>query len=149
MSKGTRTQASAQAGATAPLDNRALTNAMAALANAINNFANAAPQAAQRAPAANTPVVDLYSSNQPFDLANRTGLNAFQNISKPLDEIWDGTTEKFPHFVISLKVRAAEGRWDAAAPQGIMTVAGHNILTAYHSITTADITAERTNRVDP
>jgi hypothetical protein len=40
-------------------------------------------------------------------------------------------------------------KWNAADPQGILTFAGHNLLTHYHSVTDEDIANARTTRVDP
>ena len=76
-----------------PAQATALTNAIQALAAAVT--AMPAPPAA---PAAHVPVVDLFESNQPFDLSTCSGNDAFNKISNPLDEIWDGTVETFPLF---------------------------------------------------
>ena len=44
------------------------------------------------------PVTDLYASNNPSDLTTRAGDCAFEDISKPLNTIWDCTTHTFPSF---------------------------------------------------
>ena len=129
-------------------DNAALAQAMAALAQAINAFAANAAAGAVVAPPPHVPVTDLYSGNDAFDLSTRTGSHAFTAISKGLDEKWDGTVETFPMFVISLQERAQEGNWSAIDPFGIIVINTHNVLTHYHQITDAQITAARVARTD-
>ena len=119
-----------------PAQATALTNAIQALAAAVT--AMPAPPAA---PAAYTPVVDLFDSNLPFDLSTRSGNDAFTRISQPLDEIWDGTVDKFPLFLIELRLQAIEGCWDAAAPTGILTHGGEKLLENYHAINKATVEA--------
>ena len=41
------------------------------------------------------PVTDLYVLNNPFVLTTCAGNHAFEDISKPLDTIWDGTAQTF------------------------------------------------------
>lgn len=134
-------------------DNAALANAMTLLANAINTFAAAAAAGggagggAGAAPV-HVAVTDLYNNNDPFDLSTRTGANAFNDISKPLAEKWDGTVENFPMFVIALQERARKGNWLAADPYGIVEINGLNLLTDYHRITNTNITDARTARTN-
>lgn len=120
--------------------NTALANAMNALASAISAF--------QPSATTTPPVTNLYATNDAFDLSTRTGLNAFNAISQPLDEKWDGTTENFVSFLISLQVRAREGKWDAAAPHGITSINNKDILESYHSITDSEVQAARIARTD-
>jgi hypothetical protein len=129
-----------------PVDNQALANALQAIANALANLAG--PQAAPAAPA-HQPVLDPYSSTAPFDLSSRAGSTAFSAACAALDDTWDGTIETFPSFIIGLRIRASEIHWNAAQPQGILTIAGHHLITHYHSITDAEIEAARVARVDP
>jgi hypothetical protein len=128
-----------------PVDNQALANALQAIANAL---ANLGPPAAPAAPA-HQPVLDPYSSTAPFDLSSRAGSTAFSAACAALDDTWDGTIETFPSFIIGLRIRASEIHWNSAQPQGILTIAGHHLITHYHSITDAEIEAARVARVDP
>ena len=125
------------------IDAAALAAALQNLANAINTM-----QAAPPARAAPTPVLDPFLSNDPFDLASRAGSTAFTTACSKLDDTWDGTAEKFPAFVIALRVRAVEANWVAAAPRGITTIAGKNLLTDYHSITDTEIELDRAARTN-
>ena len=52
------------------------------------------------------PVTDHYTSNDLFDLTTRAGDCAFEDISKPLDTIWDGIAQTFPSFSYNLAQRA-------------------------------------------
>ena len=54
-------------------------------------------------------VTDHYASNDPFDLTTRAGDGAFEDISKPLDTIWDDTAQTFPSFSYNLARRANYG----------------------------------------
>ena len=50
--------------------------------------------------------------------------------------------------MVKLRLRAAEVKWNAEAPHGILTIGINNLLTDYHSITDTEITSARTNRSD-
>lgn len=127
-----------------------LAAAIALLVQAINGMPRAAAPPPQ--------VFDPFASNAAFDLSSRSGSSAYATISAPLDDIWNGDTSTFPSFVVSLRIRAKEGKWDAAGttdaatgittpnPTNILDVAGRNILTDYHSISDADILAATTAR---
>ena len=122
-------------------ENAALAAAITALSNAIANFH---PPAAP----AHHAVFDPFAADQPFDLTTRQGAQAYNEASSPLDEIWDGSVNTFPSFIVNLQIRAQEAKWNSTAPHDIITVNGNNILTNYHSVTDADLTAARTARVD-
>ena len=51
---------------------------------------------------------------------------------------------KTPSFVIKLRIRAQERKWDAPGDQGILNIDGKNILTEYHSITETQINTAST-----
>jgi hypothetical protein len=120
-----------------------LTAALNAIAVALANLNQPAPHV----PA--PPVLDPFSSAGPFDLASRAGSTAFASACAPLDDPWDGTVETFPSFIIALRIRSSKAHWNAADPQGILTIANHHLITHYHSITDAKITAAHTARADP
>ena len=125
-----------------------LAAALAALAAAINNLPGGGGAPPAGGAAAAPPVLDPYTSAEPFDLSSRAGSTAFANASSALDETWDGTVANFPSFLIALRIRANEVRWDVAGDTGIITIAGTNLLTHYHSTTDAAIAnayAARTN----
>ena len=121
----------------------AMTAAITALTNMIATI---------RAPARPPPVHDPVQEDIPFDLSTRAASQAYTEICAPLKDEWDGHVETFPSFIVSLQDRAAEGKWNAAAPNGILTFgiapADHNILTNYHSVTDAAIAAAHTARHD-
>ena len=95
------------------------------------------------------PVTDHYASNDPFDPTTRAGNRAFEDISKPLDTIWDGTAQTFPSFSSNLARRANNGGWDRAAPHGILNVNGKDVLKDSKSITEADLVAAQIVQIDP
>ena len=95
------------------------------------------------------PVTDHYASNDPFDLTTRAGDRAFEEISKPLDTLWDGTAQNFPSFISNIARRANYGGWDRAAPHSILNVNGKDVLEDSKSITEADLVAARIARIDP
>ena len=68
----------------------------------------------------NTTIMDPFASNQPFDLGSRAGSTAYAMASAPLETPWDGKTSTFPPFVLALKIKAQEYRWDADGPTGIL-----------------------------
>eukprot|EP00560_Eucampia_antarctica_P002046 CAMPEP_0197835454 /NCGR_PEP_ID=MMETSP1437-20131217/25797_1 /TAXON_ID=49252 ORGANISM="Eucampia antarctica, Strain CCMP1452" /NCGR_SAMPLE_ID=MMETSP1437 /ASSEMBLY_ACC=CAM_ASM_001096 /LENGTH=105 /DNA_ID=CAMNT_0043440903 /DNA_START=102 /DNA_END=419 /DNA_ORIENTATION=+ len=55
------------------------------------------------------PIANLYESNDAFNLATRAGDRVFQDISKPLGDVWDSTTQNFPDLLSSLNNRASDG----------------------------------------
>ena len=139
-------------------NNEALAQALAALAAAITNN-NAAIATAlanlQQQPHAHGPQLDPIFLDEPLDLSSRAGNAAYVRACAKLDETWDGTVEKFPSFVISLRIRASESNWDAAPPRGILSIPDHtdntithDLLTDYHQITEADIRAANIARTD-
>ena len=119
------------------VDNTALATAMASLAAAIRSMPAAA---------INPKVYDPFKSEDPFDLSSRSGSMAYDRISAPLDDTWDGDVTKFPSFVTELRIRAAEGKWNLATDPGILTIGAKDILTDYHSISDADIETARLAR---
>ena len=56
------------------------------------------------------PVTDHYALNDPFDLTTCAGDRAFEDISKPLNTIWDGTTQIFPSLSSNLAQSANNSR---------------------------------------
>ena len=122
--------------AAAPPD---LADAIQALATAITNMNN---------PPTTVPITDLFSSGQPFNLATRSGLTAYEQSSEPLKNVWDGEAATFPSFVIQLHLRANKAKWNATDASGILEISGENLLTDYHKITDAEITATRNGRPD-
>ena len=69
-------------------------------------------------------------------------------ISKPLEETWDGSATKFPLFMIALRSRAEDGKWNATDTSGIIDINGQDLLTNYHSIPKADIETTRVARTN-
>jgi len=111
------------------------------------------------------PTLVAYTANQPFNLDSRAGAAAYKDACSPLPTQWDGSIEKFPAFMLSLKARSKTVKWDAPAPHGILrfnvptgappATAGaeppfttHNLLTDYHSITDTIIETARIARTD-
>jgi hypothetical protein len=126
-------------------DAAVLAAALTALAKAVatlntNNAANAANAAAATLPTVRQPLLDPFDSNDPFDFSSRAGSVAFAAASAPLDKSWDGRVETFPSFIVTLRIRASEVKWNAADPQGILTFNGNNLLTHYHSVTLLKLT---------
>ena len=122
------------------VDNTSLTRAAAALSIAI---------AAMRPP---LPQIATSSFHNPFvlpdsfDLSSCSGAVAYQLSSSPLDELWERGAATFHSFVVSLRIRAREGKWNTGVPQGILDIGGQDILIEYHSITDTEIEAARTAR---
>lgn len=114
----------------------------------INGMPIAAPSPPQ--------VFNPFASVNAFDLYSRSSSSAYVTVPTPLDDIWDGYTSTFPSFVTSLHLHAREGDWHAAGttnattgvitpnPTNIVDVADKNILTDYHLVTDAEITAAST-----
>jgi len=119
---------------------------------AINGMPKAAPTSAQ--------VFDPFVSSNTFDLSSRSSAAAYASVSAPLDDIWDGDTSTFPSFVVSLRIRAREGGWDAPGtkdattgvvapnPTNITDVTDKNILINYYLVTDAEIIAASTVRTN-
>ena len=130
----------------------------AALAQAINSLVGFLQQQQQQqqqqppvAPAQQpaAPLLNLYDSDQPFDLSTRVGSSAFDKACEPLDAKWDGTVEAFPAFVTSLRLRAREVGWDRPGVTNILQVNHANILDDHHNLTQADVDAAFVARVNP
>ena len=127
----------------------------AALAQAINGLVGFLQQQQQQqpppAPVAQppAPLLDLFDSDQPFDLSTRAGSSAFNQACGALDLKWNGSVDTFPVFVTSLQLRAREVSWDRAGATNIMLVNGLNILDNYHRLTQADVDAAAAARLNP
>lgn len=130
----------------------ALAAAMQNIAVALQAIQNLHQPAPPVHPAAAPPLLDIFAAAQPFDRATRAGASAYDKACAPLDVLWDGTIESFPSFMIALRIRADEVRWNSAAPQGILsyTVGADqkDLLTEYHTITEAIAEAARAARND-
>ena len=120
-------------------DNNAIAAALQALAAAVS---------ALRPAAVPPKVYDPFASTEAFDLSSRSGSSAYAKISSPLDTLWEGDVSTFPSFVVLLRIRAREGKWNSLGDEGILTLAGRNILTEYHSISDADIETARIARTN-
>ena len=94
-------------------------------------------------------VTDLYEWNNPFNLTTRAGDRAFEDISNPLDTIWDGMVQTFPSFSSILTRRANNGGWDRVTPHGILKVNVKNFLEDSQSITKAEVVTALIARTDP
>jgi len=92
-------------------DNTALAVALQALANAV---------AALRPSVPTLRVLDPFASSDPFDLSSRSGSLAYEKISSPLEFNWNGDVSSFPLFIVSLRIHAREGKWDATGDKGIL-----------------------------
>ena len=125
-----------------------MTNNNAALASATNALFNTI--GLLRPTEWPAPIFDPFIEDQLFNLATRTGGQAYTNISAPLndEDIWDSSVATFPSFVVALRLQVEEGKCNAAAPHGILTIDARNIVSDYHSITDAQINTVRINRVN-
>ena len=133
-----------------------LAAALQALAQAIQNIPQVQPAAAH------APLLDPFTTDAPFDLSSCAGSQAFTTACTALDDTWDGTADAFPTFIVALRVRAREVNWGAQPPHGILTfgavpaepqnnieaIQGHNLLTDYHHITQAQLTAAFNDHTD-
>jgi len=122
-------------------DAAALAAAISALTNTITFI---------RVPAPPAPVFDTFVEDQPFNLASHAGDQAYTSISATInsEDLWYGNVSTVPSFVVALRLRAEEGKWNATAPHGILAISGNNILSDYRSITNAQIEVARTAQTD-
>lgn len=90
------------------------------------------------------PLLDMFSCGTSFNLSTRSGAAAYNTLSKPTKEAWDGPVSTFPKFVVGLKLRALEGKWEANHGSGILMINTNNLLTEYHYITDTQITDTKT-----
>ena len=129
-------------------DQQALINALQNLVAAMAANNNNIP-----VPTAHVPILDPFNATSPFDLGTRAGSFAWSQACSPLTVKWDGNIENLPPFLIALRIRAQEVKWDAPPPHGILTFttqgANKNLLQDYHSITPAMTEAARVARADP
>ena len=95
------------------------------------------------------PVNDHYALNDLFDLMNRAGDHAFEDILKPFGTIWDGTAQTFTAFSSNIARRANYGGWDREAPHRILNVNGNDVLEDSKSTTKAYLVAARITQIDP
>ena len=123
-------------------DNAALATAIQALAEAI------ARMQARPSTTTATAIFDPFAEDTPFDLSSRAGVQAFSEACAKLDNEWDGSVHTFPSFLVSLRLRANEAKWDAPNPHGILEIGGKDILHEYHSISETDITTAQVARTD-
>jgi len=102
-----------------------------AIASALQDLATAV--AALRPVVAPTKVQDPFATKDPFDLDTQSGSNAYSTISSPIGQLWDGTVESFPSFLVAIRICAKQGKWNATGNQGILTInvngTDRNLLT--------------------
>lgn len=105
---------------------------------AIQNMQQPPPLSAPPAPPA-PPLLNVFAAAPPFNRATCAGASAYDKTCAPWGVLGDGTIETSPSFMIALCIYANEFRWNAAAPQGILTYTvgadQKNLLTEYHTIT--------------
>ena len=91
------------------------------------------------------PVHDLYASPNAFNLAQRSGLTAYEKACEPLKVKWDGGSTGYPSFIIELRDRARDCKWDTPGITGIMNIPQDastiNILHNYHGLQEASVNA--------
>lgn len=78
---------------------------------AMQNYQNMAANPANPgtgATAAANPIMDYHAGGQPYNLTSRAGLAAYQEASRPLDNLFDGTNEKFPILINDLQQRGCD-----------------------------------------
>ena len=139
--------------------NAALTTALQNIAVILQNIQQA--QGANPPPAVPpAPTYATFPTDTPFDLDTRAGSRAFSQMCEPLESKWDGTPQSFAPFLLELRVRSQEVKWDAAAPHGIMSyphttgtaphqvTTNHHLLTNYHELTAPIVEAARLARTD-
>jgi hypothetical protein len=129
-----------------------LANALTALTAVLAGMGPAAGAGGAAVPGHAAMTTDPFLSADAFDLSTRAGSNAYITASAPLDVIWDGTIEKFPSFLIALRIRASETNWGAAAPQGILVYAisgaDQHLFDNYDVFTDAILEAARVARTN-
>ena len=106
-----------------------------ALTQAINALATAVATVVGARPAPPRPIHDLFASGEALDLGNRTGMQAFDKMSKPLPQVWDGTVPNFPSFLANLTLRANKAKWNVNNDTGILQIGGKDLFISYQSIT--------------
>ena len=72
----------------------ALTQAIAALTTFITGVS---ATSSSRRP---TLIHELFATKNALDLGTRSGMEAFEKMAEPLPQVWDGTVQKFPAFVM-------------------------------------------------
>ena len=119
-----------------------------AIASALQDLATAV--VALRPAVSPTKVHDPSSTNNPFNLDTRYESNAYSTISSSLDQLWDGAVESFLSFLVAIRIRAKQGKWNATGNQGILTIdvngTDRDLLMEYHSVTDVVIEAARLNQ---
>ena len=100
-----------------------------ALANALN--ALSATVAGIRPAAVNLKVYDTFVSDDPLDFSSWSEYSAYDKISAPQDISWNGDILSPPSFVVSLRICAREGKWNAPRDEGILTIGMKNIMTEF------------------
>ena len=103
------------------------------------------PVAPVQQPAA--PLLNLYDSDQPFDLSTCVGSSAFNKACEALDMKCDGTVKAFLAFVMSLQLRAREVRWDRPGVTNIVLINNINVLDNHHNLSQANVDAAFITRV--
>ena len=121
-----------------------------AAAIAVMTTAVQAMAQANTAPSSPRPILDPHSPNTPYDLASRAGLNAFTQASAPLETKWDGTAERFPPFLLALRIQARDVKWDSTSPSGILHSFGgsKHLLDEYSGITPHNCAMAHAARTD-
>lgn len=118
----------------------------AAVITAINALTNAI--SLMRPTVVSTSVFDPFTADTHFYLVSRVGDQAYTSIAAPLpdSDIWDGSVDSFPSFVIMLQIRASKGKCDAAVPHGILSLGVMNLLSDYHLTTDTQVIYAQTAR---
>jgi len=53
---------------------------------------------------------NFFATNNPFNLDTQSGSNAYSTISSPFDQLWDGTGESFPSFLVAIRIHTKQGK---------------------------------------
>ena len=98
-------------------------------------------------------VHDLCASPNPLNLAQRSGLTAYEKACEALDTKWDGSASDYPTFVVELGDRSRDCKWDATNGSGILDIPQDgttlNIITNPRELRTTSIDAAYVARTNP
>jgi hypothetical protein len=129
-------------------DAAALAAALTALANPVANLNNNNNNAAAARHVVHQPLLDQ------FDLPPLTSLRGLAPAlslqpAPPSMKHGTGTINTPPSIIITLRIHSSEVKWNTTAPQGILTITGHDLLTDYHTVPDDNLNAACTARNDP
>lgn len=99
--------------------------------------------------APDVPINNMFASCKVLNLGTSSRIEVFQEIYKPLCQIWNGNIASFLYFIKNLFLQKNKGKRNLTGTSGIIMIDSKHIFTSINMITKTQVNIALTNCTDP